>query len=110
MATYSTGISVTWDGTPFSEVTDLGVSYGGSPAVDRGSNAAARWSADLGSVTVTALGSANMSTTNYGKRGDLAISGGGISLTVKAIYESVDATPELNGLTRFAVSFKILDG
>lgn len=106
MATYSTGISATWGGTAFVEVTDLNWSYGGGPPKGR----SVVWTDELGSVSITCLGSANTSTAEYGLRKALAISGGGQSLSVNAVWESLTVAPELNGVTRFTVTFKILDG
>lgn len=106
MATLSQGISVTWDAVPFSEVTDLQVSYGGGAAKGRSS----AWTDDLGSVSVSCLGTTNISTSSYGQRKQIVLSGGGVSLTAYALYEQVTVQPELNGVTRFAVTFKLLDG
>lgn len=105
MATHSTGISVTWDSVPFAEVTDLSVSYGGSP---KGRSIA--WTDEAGTVTVACLGAANVATSNYGNRAQLVISGGGVSLTTYAVYEQFTMQPELNGVTRYTVTFKLLDG
>ena len=40
----------------------------------------------------------------------LVISGAGVSLTSYALYLGFTQTPELNGVTRYTVSFKLLDG
>jgi hypothetical protein len=106
VATPSVGISVTWGGTPFAEVTELSWSYGNGAAKGRG----AAWTDDLGSVTVSSLGTANMTTSQYGQRKQLVITGGGANLTTYAVYESLSVAPELNGVTRYAATFKILDG
>ena len=104
MATYSTGISVTWDGTPFTEVQELTWNYGGSRE-----GRAIAWTANQGGVSVTCLGGANTGIANFGTRAQLVISGGGSNLTTYAAWESVAVTPQLNGVTRYTVSFKILD-
>lgn len=106
MATLSTGITVTFAGTSFAEVTDLSWSYGGAPAKGR----SVVWTDDVGSVTLTCLASTAISTANYGARGDLVISGGGSTLTSKAVYEGLNVAPELNGVTRYTVTFRLLDG
>lgn len=106
MATLSQGITVTWGSTTFKEVTDLQVSYGSSSPVGR----SVIWSGDAGTVSVSCLGGDNVSTEQWGKRDGLTISGGGVSLTCKAIYEGWTAAPELNGVTRYTVTFKLLDG
>ena len=106
MATYSTGITASFGGTTFGEVTDVAWSYGGSLPKGRDST----WTDDLGSVTLTCLGGAGITTANYGLRNDLTISGGGAGLTCKAVYMGLNVSPELNGVTRYSVTFKILDG
>ena len=106
MATYSTGITAIFDGTAFVEVTGLSWQYGGGLPKGRST----LWTDEVGSVSIACLGTANISTAKYGTRADLVLSGGGVSLTTKAVYESLNVTPELNGLTRYAVTFKILDG
>lgn len=104
MATYSTGIAVTWNGTPFDEVQELAWSYGGGR---QGRDTA--WSAEQGSVAVTCLGTANTNISNFGTRAQLVITGGGSSLTTYASWESVSVSPERNGVTTYTVSFRILD-
>jgi hypothetical protein len=51
-----------------------------------------------------------MNTGEYGKRKDFAVSGGGVSLTFKAVCTGVSATPQLNGVTRYTFTAKLLDG
>ena len=106
MATYSTGITATFGSTTFAEVTDLAWSYGG--ALPKGRSVL--WTDDVGSVTLTCLASAGIATASYGLRNDLTISGGGASLTSKAVYEGINVAPELNGVTRYSVTFRLLDG
>lgn len=105
MATYATGISVTWDAVPFQEVTNLSWTYGGGPSKGR----SVAWTDDAGSVTVECLGTANTSVTSYGTRAQLVISGGGQSLTSYAVWESLGVASELNGVTKFTVTLKLLD-
>jgi hypothetical protein len=106
VATYSTGIAVTFNGVAFEEVTDLAWSFGGGLPKGR----SVIWTDDVGSLTLTCLGGANLSTSLYGTRADLAVSGGGQSLTCKAVYEGLSVAPQLNGVTQYSVSFKLLDG
>lgn len=104
MATYSTGITVTWNGTPFVEVQELSWSSGGARA-----GRDTTWSPDQGAVAVTCLGTANVSRTNFGTRAALVISGGGADLSSYAAWESVAVAPERNGVTRYTVTLKLLD-
>jgi hypothetical protein len=106
VASYSQNVSVTWGGTPFTEVVGLDWQVGGSAPKGR----SVAWTDDVGTVTVATLGTANVSTAEYGSRKDLAISGGGQSLTSKAVWESLSVANEVNGVTRFTVTFKLLDG
>lgn len=106
MATFSTGLSVTWGGVAFVEVTAAAPSYAGGPSRGR----SIVWTDDAGSCTVECYGSTNVSTAEYGLRKQLVISGGGVYLTHQALYLGFTQTPELNGVTRYSVSFKLLDG
>lgn len=111
MATYSTGITVTWGAATFKEVTGLSWTYGGSDAKGREAPGEAPiWTDSPGTLSLQCLHGDNISISEYGKRKQLTVAGGGQSLTTYAVYESVDVTSELNGVTRYAVSFKILDG
>lgn len=105
MASYSTNVAVSWGGVPFTEVVGLDWQYAGGPSKGRG----VVWTDEAGSVSVTTLGSANTSAAEYGLRKDLAISGGGQALTSKAVWESLSVANEVNGVTRFTVTFKLLD-
>jgi hypothetical protein len=104
VATYSTGITVTWNGTPFVEVQELSWSSGGARA-----GRDTTWASDQGTVAVTCLGTANVSRTNFGIRAELVISGGGADLSSYAAWESVAVAPERNGVTRYTVTLKLLD-
>jgi len=106
VATYSAGITATWNGVSFQEVTGLTWTYGGGPAKGRDTP----WTDEVGTCTVDCLGSNNTSTSNYGVRASLVISGGGQTLTTYALWESVSVASEVNGVTRFSVSLKLLDG
>jgi hypothetical protein len=41
--------------------------------------------------------------------GSLTVSGGGQSLTNTAVWESMQVVSELNGVTRYTVTFTLLD-
>lgn len=105
MAAYSTGVSVTWNGIAFQEITGLSWTYGGGPAKGR----SAPWTDDVGSVSVECLGTNNIGTSNYGVRAQLVIAGGGQSLTKYAVWESLGVASEVNGVTRYTVTLKLLD-
>lgn len=104
MATYSTGITVTWDSTAFVEVTELAWNYGGA---QQGREVA--WTNAPGNVSVTCLGTANCNINQFGQRKVLQITGGGATLNTYAIWESLAVAPERNGVTSYTVTFKIVD-
>lgn len=106
MATYATGITATWNTVTFGEVTDLSWSFGGSPAKGRD----VIWTDDVGTLTLTCLGGDGISTANYGVRADLQVQAPGADLTCKAVYEGVSVSYELNGVERYTVTFRLLDG
>jgi hypothetical protein len=105
VATYSTGITATWGGVAFVEIVDLSWTYAGSPPKGR----SVVWTDAAGSVSITCLGSANTGIGEYGLRKTLALSGGGQSLTLSAVWESLAVAPEVNGVTRYTVTFRLLD-
>lgn len=105
MASYSTNVAVSWGGVPFTEVVGLDWQYAGGPSKGR----SVVWTDEAGSVTVTTLAGDNTSSSEYGLRKTLAISGGGQSLTLNAVWESLSVANEVNGVTRFTVTFKLLD-
>jgi len=105
VATYSTGITATWGSTPFTEVVDLSWTYAGGPPKGR----SVVWTDAAGSVSITCLGSANTAIVEYGLRKTLALSGGGQNLTLNAVWESLAVSPEVNGVTRYTVTLRLLD-
>lgn len=105
MATYSTGISVSFGGTTLTEVQSLAWSYGGSLPRGRTTN----YTDQPGEVTLTCLGTAATHTSNYGKRAALAITGGGASLSCNAVYQGLSVAPQLNGVTQYTITFRIAD-
>lgn len=111
MATYSTGITATWGAVPFAEVYELGLPLFGGPRKDRAASLSSQgWTDELGDISVAAYGSANMHSSEYGTRKQLVVSGGGVSLTAWALCTAVSATPELNGVTRYTFTAKLLEG
>ena len=103
MATYSTGITGTWGSVTFGEVQALSWNYGGSPPRGRDNN----WTDDAGSVDIGCLSATGISTASYGSTATLTITGGGASLSCRALYQGLTVSPELNGVTRYTVSLKV---
>lgn len=102
MATYSTGVTATFDSTSLTEMTGLSWSWGGGMSAGRG----VVFQPILGQVTIETVGSA--STSLYGTRGSMSISGGGVSLTCTAVCTDLAVTAEVNGIARYAYTFDIL--
>lgn len=110
MASYSTGMSATWGGVSFTEVYEIGIPLYGGMRKDRTLDMASQgWTDEVGDVSISAYGTHNMQVVEYGTRKELAISGGGLTLTVTACCTGVSGTPELGGVTRYVFTAKILD-
>jgi len=107
MATYSTGLVVTFDGTTFAEVSDLSWDYGGGPATGRATGAPV-FKDSPGSLTLTAYGVAGMTTDTYGKFGVLSVTEGGAALTTNAVCEGLSVQCQVNGVTRYTMTFRFI--
>jgi hypothetical protein len=103
VATYSTGVTASFRGIAFTEITSVSVNYGGSTTGRSGA-----WTADYGSVSIECLGASGVTTSLFGFRGAVSVSGGGMALTHSAIYEGFSMSPELNGVTRYTVNLKLV--
>lgn len=104
MATYATGVTATWDGTSFGEVTDLAVTHGGSLPLARDST----WTLDVGTIEIKCLSTANISAAKYGKRATVTITGGGLAYSsTKAVLEKFTLTGVVNDVARYAVTLRI---
>lgn len=105
MATYSTGISATWNSITFAEIVGLSWSYGGQNTLRA---ATGLFGLSHGSVSIEALGT-TPTISSIGTRGNLSITGGGVGLTIKAVCRSIGVAAELNGVTRTSVEFDIFE-
>lgn len=105
MATYSTGITATWGSVTFREMQSLSWNWSGAGAKGR----SAPWTDEIGTVSIQCLGAAGLSVDKAGERQQLAITGGGCDLTTYAVWESLSVDAELNGVTKYTVTLKILD-
>lgn len=105
MATYSAGISATWNDITFAEIVGLSWSYGGQNTLRA---ATGLFNLSHGSVSIEALGT-TPTISSVGARGNLTITGGGVGLTIKAVLKSVGVAAELNGVTRTSVEFDIFE-
>lgn len=103
MANYATGVTATWDGTSFGEVTELTVVHGGSLPLARAST----WTLDIGTIEIKCLSTANITTAKYGKRAAVTIAGGGLAYTGTAVMEKFTLTGVVNDVSRYAVTLRI---
>lgn len=105
MAGYSTGVTVTWRGTAIGEATDIKAMYGGNLPVSRSS----RFSPEAGTVEIASLSTASHTVGNdYGRKGSLSFSGGGVSFSMKAVLLSFDLTAKVNDVWRLKSVFRIV--
>lgn len=102
MATYSTGVTFTFDSTVYGEVADLSWSWGGGYTEGR----AVSYRHEAGTVSLTAW--AAIATTQWAKAGLLTITGGGMNLTALAVCTEVAAEAQLNGVTRYSATFTLI--
>jgi len=112
MAGYCTGVAVSWRGTAIGEVTEFRVGAGGSLPLGRGVSGGTPWAIDAGTVELASLSTAQsgaaMSLGEYGMKGLLSFSGGGLTLTTKAICQTLDITGKVNDVYRFKGVFRIV--
>jgi hypothetical protein len=101
VATYSQGCTVSFSGSPLSQLTSVQLELGGSMPIGRGN----AYAPSGGSVSVEALAGAAI---NWGQYGPLTISGGGMSLTYNAVCTGKGATAATNDVTRYTFTFDLI--
>lgn len=104
MATYCTGVSAVWNGVTLGEVTEIDVNAGGSLPLGRDST----FSVDAGTITLKCLSTAALGLSQYGIQGTLAITGGGLTLTHKAICQTLTLSGRVNDVARYGATFKLV--
>lgn len=104
MATVCTGVSVTWASVSLGEVTEIDVNVGGSLPLGRDST----FSVDAGTITLKCLSTAAIGLSQYGLQGTLAITGGGLTLTTKAICQTLTLSGRVNDVARYGATFKLV--
>lgn len=102
MATISQGAAVSFNGHTFTEVYDLKYDYGGGVPTAR----QYLWKSEMGTVSFSSFGF--ISSSNWGVRAIVSISSGGLNFTNMAVCTSVSGTAEVNGVTKYSASFKLL--
>jgi hypothetical protein len=108
MAGYCTGVTVNWRGTAIGEVTEFRVGAGGSLPLGRGVSGGTPWAIDAGTVELASLSTAAMKLSEYGTKGLLSFSGGGLTLTTKAICQTLDVSGKVNDVYRLKSVFRIV--
>jgi hypothetical protein len=108
MAGYCTGVAVSWRGTAIGEVTEFRVGAGGSLPLARGVSGGTPWAIDAGTVELASFSTAAMKLSEYGTKGLLSFSGGGLTLTTKAICQTLDITGKVNDVYRLKSVFRIV--
>lgn len=104
MATPCAGVSATWNNVSFGEITKIDVTRGGELPQGRDST----WTVDAGTIEITSLSTAQLTASQYGNMAVLAFTGGGLTMTTKAICQTLRATGAVNDVTRYVGTFKIV--
>ena len=103
MATYAAGVTASFRSVSFGEVQEIAVTHGGSMPLGR----SAPFFVDGGTVEIKCLSTTNISRSLYGKRGDLAISGGGLTYTAKCVCETLKINGVVNDVAKYTAAFRI---
>jgi hypothetical protein len=116
MAIRVSGVSVTWGGTSLEEVSDATLALQRDPPASR---LPARWSPDMGQITLTAYTRAALPDSDYGQRRRLTITaqndqGTATSSTftvfdADCVYLGPEIRAELNKAWGFDHVFKVMD-
>ena len=104
MAGYCTGVAVSWRGTALGEVSEFRINAGGSLPIGRDST----FAVDAGTVEVSSRATAAMKLSEYGTKGLLSFSGGGLTVTTKAICQTLDISAKVNDVYRLKSTFRIV--
>jgi hypothetical protein len=115
MATRVSGVSVTWGGAAVSEVSEATLALVREQPAAR----SARWTLDLGEVTLPAYTRTALPESQYGVRARLTITAQndqGTATTstftvfdADCVYLGSEVAGELNGVWRFDHRFKVMD-
>lgn len=121
MANVTAGITASWGSTALGEITEIKWVHGGGLPESRGSTAANTkpWSLDAGSVEVSFLAATAASlASQWGLKNTLSIGGSVrntttatpmiVTLTTKAICQTLDLSAKVNDVFRYKGTFKIV--
>ncbi len=104
MASACTGVTVTWGGASLSEVFDVKITAGGSLPIGRDSVI----SLDAGTIDIASFSSANLGFSQRGLKKTLAFTGGGLTCSTKAIFQTFAVAGKVNDVARYTTTFKIV--
>lgn len=121
MAHVTAGITATWNSTRLGDIAEIKWTHGGSLPQSRGSTVADTrpWSMDLGTIEITSYSDKLGDTAQWGRKATLAIGGTArsntstasvvtISLTTKAVLQTLDIGAKVNDVWRYKGTFKIV--
>jgi hypothetical protein len=104
MANPCTGVTVTWGGATLEEVVDIKINAGGSLPIGRDSVIAL----DAGSIDIACLHTASISLAERGLKKTLAFTGGGLTCSTKAVFQTLTMAGRVNDVARYSVSYRIV--
>jgi hypothetical protein len=104
MANPCTGVTVTWGGATLAEVVDIKVNAGGSLPIGRDSV----HSLDAGTIDISCLHTASISLSERGLKKTLAFTGGGLTCSTKAVFQTLTIAGKVNDVARYSVSYRIV--
>lgn len=102
MATDSTGVVFSFNGSTHGNVAALSWSWGGGYSESR----SVAFKHEIGTVTISSFDA--ISTTVWATAGSLVVTGGGVGLTATAVCTDVGAEAQLNGVTRYSATFQLI--
>lgn len=119
MAVLTAGLTAAWGSTALGEVTEMKWTRGGGLPQSRGTASGKPWSLDLGSVEVSFLaGTAQTLMDQWGLKSTLSFGGSVkqtktatavvVTLTTKAICQTLDLGAKVNDVIRYRGTFKIV--
>lgn len=104
MATACAGVTVTWGGQSLQEVVDIKINAGGSLPIGRDST----FSLDAGTIDIACLHTANVSLAERGLKKTLAFTGGGLTCSTKAVFQTLNMAGKVNDVARYNVTYRIV--
>jgi len=98
------GVKASWGSDSLGLVTEIDVNVGGSLPLGRDST----FSVDAGTISIKFLSTKALDLSQYGLQGTLGIDGGGLTLTTKAICQTLTLSGRVNDVARYGATFKLV--